>query len=110
MNSIYQLKTGEAIDLSEIVQIGNLRKIGTKRPHEFEIILKSATCKIVVNAYSIGDEIREAYQEACLRTTPMSGDSPQERAEIAASEVYKDFCYEVRDDLINAWRKYKEEA
>jgi len=106
MNSIYQLKTGEAVDLSQIVQVGSFLKTALNKPHEFEIIFKTTRSKIIIHADSVGKEIMDAYDsaikwEACCDS--------KGQAVRASADVYNNFCDEVRSDLINAWKQFKGE-
>jgi hypothetical protein len=119
MDSIYQLKTGEFVDLDEIAKIENLvDKVSKIDRFCFTIVFKhsEAPNEIIVSPALAMDEIKEAYHN--MAYTIRKDYNPHfrlifqdtfDQACDAGKNAYKKFAEEVRSDLVSAWRKFKKE-
>lgn len=118
MNSIYQLKTGEVVDLNSIVKIENLID-DTEESNRFSFVIifnhSGNTDKIIIPPSLCADIIKkehDKFAEYLIQSNDgryrVIDSRTIEPACAAGKNAYKTFCKEVRNDLINAWRKYKD--
>lgn len=115
MDSIYQLKTGEFVDLNRIVKVDNLiEKDNDRYAYSITFQLVSNKEEIIISPSLVMDEIKKAHDEVARYINP--NDSPQyriidertiETACTAGKNAYKKFSEGIRNDLVTTWKEFK---
>jgi hypothetical protein len=120
MDSIYQLKTGEFVDLNSIVKVGNIVDDIEQNTRFYFLIHfnhSGEPDKIVVPTSLYRNRIKTAHDKfAKYLAKSLDGKHniidrrTIDDACAAGLAEYKKISEEVRDDLIKAWKQYKEET
>lgn len=114
MNSIYQLKTGEFVDLARIVKIGITEEDNKRYSFNITFQLVKDIDKIAIQPSLAATEIKEAHGKIARYINPDHPDPYRiidkrtiDAACDAGLAAYKKFAEEVRNDLITAWKQFK---